>query len=247
MTALRPASHADDVDHAGELCRGERLGRDFFARDVLEVAPDLLNKVLVVSNPSDPNGGVVAIRLSEVEAYGGIGTDPGSHAHRSRTPRNSVMFGRGGLLYVYRSYGLHWCVNIVTGQEETAAAVLLRAGEVISGAAAARQRRSRTAASVAERDLARGPGRLCAAVGIDGSHNALTVLDRSPIGLFDGGFGVESDRIAVSTRTGVSGPGAALPYRFFLPGDPTVSPHRPAPLREREPQGRTALNSRNDR
>lgn len=214
------------ANEAGQWLHGNRLGPDFFARDVLDVAPDLLNKILVVTNPAGPVAGVVAIRLSEVEAYGGVGTDPGSHAHRSRTQRNSVMFGRGGLLYVYRSYGLHWCVNIVTGDDGTAAAVLLRAGEVVAGADVARERRTRTSAAIAERDLARGPGRLCAATGIGAEHNALDVLQGSPIGLFDTGLVTEPNRIVTSTRTGVAGLGAALPYRFFLRGDRTVSPHR---------------------
>lgn len=216
------------ASEASQWPAGERLDSDFFARDVLEVAPALLNKILVVSTPSGPAAGVVAIRLSEVEAYGGMGTDPGSHAHRSRTPRNSVMFGPGGLLYVYRSYGLHWCVNVVTGQEGTASAVLLRAGEVVAGSAVARERRTRANAAIAERDLARGPGRLCCAAGIAAEHNTLDLLVGSPIGLFDIGLAIEPDAIAVSARTGVAGPGATLPYRFFLRGDRTVSPHRPA-------------------
>lgn len=224
MTA-RPETPAGDAD---SWQRGERLGPDFFSRDVLEVAPDLLNKVLVVTDPCEPAGDVVAIRLTEVEAYGGQGNDPGSHAQRSRTRRNSVMFGPGGLLYVYRSYGLHWCVNVVTGQDEVAAAVLLRAGQVVAGADLARQRRARTAASVGERDLARGPGRLCAAAGIAAEHNAAHVFEGSRIGLFDVGLATPPDRIGISTRTGVAGPGGRLPYRFFLREDPTVSPHRPA-------------------
>ncbi len=214
-----------------ELRLGSRLGAAFFHRDALVVAPDLLGKILVVDRSAAESPGMVALRVTEVEAYGGIGTDPGSHAHRSRTDRNSVMFSAGGRLYVYRSYGLHWCANVVTGADGIAAAVLLRAGEVVAGAGIARQRRTRTVADVAARDLARGPGRLCAALGIDGDLNRANLLSSAEVALHEpepsqrppGG----APAIDISTRTGVAGPGAGLPYRFYLRGDRTVSPHRP--------------------
>lgn len=206
----------------------DRLGPDFFERDVLVVARELLGCVLVAATGPGP----VAIRLTETEAYGGSAPDPGSHAHRSRTPRNDVMFRQAGLAYVYRSYGIHWCMNLVVGPVGQPAAVLLRAGEVVVGHDTARRRRETTARAVADRDLARGPGRLCTAAGISGVHYGLDVTTCDAIGLWrracNGPAGPERGvRIATSSRTGVAGPGGSLPYRFFLADDPTVSPHRP--------------------
>ena len=123
-----------------------RLGRSFFARSSLEVAPELLGCLLVVDRPPGP----VTVRLTEVEAYDGE-TDPGSHAFRGPTPRNAVMYGAAGHLYVYFTYGMHWCANIVCGPPGVATAVLLRAGEVVAGIDIARDRRP---ASAADRDLA---------------------------------------------------------------------------------------------
>src|SRR4051812_42676815 len=143
------------------------LPRSFFDRPSYEVAPDLLGRVLV--------HGPVAVRLTEVEAYGPPGTDPASHTYRGRTPRNAVMFGPPGHLYVYFTYGMHYCANFVCLPEGMGSGVLLRAGEVVRGVEAARTRRHRpsTAApltgpgrAVHERDLARGPARLAVALGI---------------------------------------------------------------------------------
>src|SRR5437763_9908483 len=125
--------------------------RPFDSRPVLEVARDLLGAVLVC--------GDVALRLTEVEAYAG-GRDPASHAFRSRTARNAVMFGPGGHAYVYFTYGMHFCVNLVCGPDGAASAVLLRAGEVVSGVDTALVRRG----AVARRDLARGPARMTMAL-----------------------------------------------------------------------------------
>src|SRR5207245_1342891 len=118
---------------------------------VAEVAPALLGCLLVA--------GGVTVRLTEVEAYGGHGADPGSHAHRGPTPRSAIMFGPPGRLYVYFSYGMHWCANVVTGLEGEASAVLLRAGEVIGGLEQARSRRPGSR----DDDLCRGPARLAKA------------------------------------------------------------------------------------
>ena len=133
----------------------------FFDRPVLEVAPDLLGALVEHRTAA----GVVAVRLTEVEAYDGE-NDPGSHAFRGRTPRNAVMFGPPGRVYVYFTYGMHWCMNLVCGPAGTASAVLLRAGEVVSGEDLARSRRT---ASRTPRDLARGPARLTVALGVEGS------------------------------------------------------------------------------
>src|SRR3954463_1645778 len=128
------------------------LPREFFDRPVLEVAPDLLGRTLVRMTPDGP----ITVRLTEVEAYDGP-NDPGSHAYRGSTPRNSVMFGPAAHLYVYFTYGMHWCANAVCGPPGSASAVLLRAGQIVDGVETARSRR---AAARLDRDLARGPARL---------------------------------------------------------------------------------------
>ncbi|HET9076292.1 MAG TPA: DNA-3-methyladenine glycosylase [Acidimicrobiales bacterium] len=135
------------------------LSRDFYARPSLQVAPDLLNKLVV-----RPDGR--AGRIIEVEAYAGA-ADPASHAYRGRTARNATMFGRPGHLYVYFSYGVHWCANVVTGVEGEASAVLLRALDPVGGLALMRAARWTTQKRQVDRDLCRGPGRLCQALGID--------------------------------------------------------------------------------
>jgi DNA-3-methyladenine glycosylase len=145
---------------------GRVPGRDWYARPVLDVARDLLGATLT-TRTSD---GVVSLRLTEVEAYAGAG-DPGSHAYRGRSRRNATMFGEPGRLYVYRHLGLHHCVNVVCGPEDTASAVLVRAGEVVEGADLARSRRLASGVVRADRDLARGPARLAVALGLDLSHD----------------------------------------------------------------------------
>lgn len=187
-------------------------------------AETLAPRLLGARITSDLLGERVSIRLTEVEAYGGVGEDPGSHAHRRQTPRNATMFGPAGRLYVYFTYGMHHCANIVTGPEGSAGAVLLRAGEVVEGMDAARGRR-RSART--DRDLARGPARLAAALGLDLTVDGIDLLDpRSPVRLQP--LARRLAGIGTSARTGVAGPGAPTPWRFFLTGDPTVSPYRPA-------------------
>ena len=166
----------------------------------------------------------VRLRLTEVEAYGGEGEDPGSHAYRRRTPRNETMFADAGTLYVYFTYGMHWCANVVTGRSDEAGAVLLRAGEITTGIDIARARRPNSS----DRDLARGPARLAKALGLSGDVDGIDVLARtSPVRLrlCDP---VDPRRIGVSPRTGVAGPGSTTPWRFYLKDDPTVSPFKPA-------------------
>lgn len=167
------------------------------------------------------------MRLTEVEAYLGD-RDPGSHAFRGRTRRNAVMFGPAGHLYVYFTYGMHTCANIVCGPEDVATAVLLRAGEVVTGLDAARSRRLTSKADV---DLARGPARLCVALGVtlgdDGARlGELFRLDLPPHPVPD---------VTTGPRTGVSGPGGSddYPWRFWLPGDPTVSPYKKSAPKKR--------------
>jgi DNA-3-methyladenine glycosylase len=139
----------------------ERLPREFFDRPATEVAPDLLGCVLWHDSPE----GRVAVRLVEVEAYMGA-SDPASHAYRGQTARNSVMFGPPGHVYVYFTYGMHFCVNLVCQPPGQPEAVLLRAGEVVAGAELAARRRMGENGRAAV-DLARGPARLCQALGID--------------------------------------------------------------------------------
>jgi DNA-3-methyladenine glycosylase len=164
--------------------------------------------------------GGVTVRLTEVEAYAGSGGDPASHAHRGRTPRNAVMFGPAGYAYVYFTYGMHWCLNVVTGVEGEASAVLLRAGEVVDGLAAARARRPRVNRDV---DLARGPARLCAALGIDRSFYGTSLLGGGPATLCGPAGPVGA--VVAGPRVGVTG-AQDLPWRFWLDGDPTVSSYR---------------------
>ena len=181
------------------------------------VAPTLVGAIL--------RHGEVAVRLTEVEAYDGAG-DPASHAFRGRTPRNGVMFGPSGHLYVYFSYGMHWAANVVCGTDGAASGVLLRAGEVVDGIEVARSRRGRST----DRDLARGPGRLTQALGIDVSHKGTPVLGGGPIRLEPG---PAPAAIACGPRVGVSAE-ADRPWRFWeadsrFVSDYKRSPRAPAP------------------
>ena len=187
--------------------------RTLLERPAVEVAPLLLGSVI--------RRGEVAVRITEVEAYMGE-VDPGSHAFRGRTNRNAVMYGPPGHLYTYFTYGMHTCANVVCMPEGIAGGVLLRAGRVVEGVAIARTRRTSTRG---DDDLAKGPARLVVALGIT---------------LADGGTDLESGEVrlelaehprtyAAGPRTGVSGAGgtAEYPWRFWVPGDPTVSPYKP--------------------
>jgi DNA-3-methyladenine glycosylase len=172
----------------------------------------------------------VTVRLTEVEAYGGVGADAASHAHRGQTPRNTVMFGPPGHAYVYFTYGMHWCLNVVCGPEGEASAVLLRAGEVVSGVDAARTRRP---AARSDRELARGPARLCAALGLDGSANGRDLLGDGPVRLRTATRGADAVvEMGVGPRVGVGG-AHETPWRFWLAGEPTVSTYRPHAPRRR--------------
>ncbi|MBW3639382.1 MAG: DNA-3-methyladenine glycosylase [Actinobacteria bacterium] len=191
------------------------------ARPAVEVAPALLNARLTA--------GGVTVRLTEVEAYAGE-SDPGSHAFRGRTPRTAVMFGPAGRAYVYFSYGMHWCLNVVTGPDGQAGAVLLRAGEVADGCDAARERRP----GASDRDLCRGPARLCRALGITGDQDSTDLLDpTSPVRLLLPPSPVEAGLVRSGPRVGVAGAGALTPWRFWLADEPSVSVYRPAVARRR--------------
>ncbi|TCN28346.1 DNA-3-methyladenine glycosylase [Kribbella orskensis] len=245
--------------------------RALLADPVLEVAPRLLGMVL----RSTTDEGTVAVRLTEVEAYDGP-NDPGSHAYRGETARNAVMFGPPGFLYVYFTYGMHFCMNVSAGPDGQPSAVLFRAGEIVEGHDLARKRRGqpdtaqakfnqsasgpatlgrtgktsevlpgkrgitgpgtpggvvpgkppgRQAKADPDRDLARGPARLCVALGIDREANGADLLDPgSPMQLLEGpGFEGEP---STGPRVGLR-EAADRPWRFWIPGDPTVSPYRP--------------------
>jgi len=251
-----------------------RLSREFFDRPATEVAPDLLGCILWYGSPA----GLVAARLVEVEAYRGA-IDPASHAFRGRTARNAVMFGPPGHAYVYFSYGMHYCVNLVCQPAGHGEAVLIRAGAVVAGTDLARRRRfglpdatsepaedsgsgnggSRRAdrsesaagrgpagpgggrARSRDLDLARGPGRLCQALGIDRSLDGADVcapggpLGISPPGAVEQPATAASGAIATGPRVGISR-AADRPWRYWLAGDGHVSVYRPSKPRDTRPK-----------
>lgn len=183
--------------------------------DPPEVAPLLLNKVLVADD--------VAVRIVEVEAYWGE-HDPASHAYRGMTPRNSTMFSRRGLLYVYRSYGIHWCANIVLGNPGEAAAVLLRAVEPIDGLELIRSRRPNVQRTF---DLTNGPGKLCAGLAITINDDGCDLLSSgSRVRLRSDAVDPPSAPL-VTTRVGITR-AVEKPWRFAVPDNKWVSKGRPA-------------------
>jgi DNA-3-methyladenine glycosylase len=197
--------------------RGRRLPRSFYDRDPLEVAPALLNKVLV----RDGRAG----RIVEVEAYRGD-DDPASHAFRGLTPRNATMFGPPGHLYVYFTYGMHYCANVVCAHGGRGGAVLLRALAPFAGLDAMRAARGARRVT----DLCSGPAKLCQALGIDrGLDGADLVRADRGVTILDDGVSPPAEP-GVGTRVGIS-VATEHPWRFFVPGDPNVS--RPGPLRRR--------------
>jgi DNA-3-methyladenine glycosylase len=226
-----------------------RLPREFYARPAPEVAPDLLGCVL----EHETADGLVAVELTEVEAYAGEG-DPASHAYRGKTARNAVMFGPPGHAYVYFTYGMHFCMNVVCGPPGVAVAVLLRAGRIVVGEDLARARRSRRAArkgaavepagvladrdtafrDTAFRDLARGPARLCQALAIDRAQDGADLCaPASMIRLREPAVPPSGAADTSTTSTIQAGPrvgvrmGAEIAWRFWIEGDPTVSVYRP--------------------
>ena len=192
---------------------------DLLAGPVLDVAPRLLGARLT----HETRDGTVSVRLTEVEAYAGS-HDPGSHAYRGRTGRNAVMFGPAGRLYVYFTYGMHHCCNVVVGEDGVASAVLLRAGEVVEGEDLATERRR----GAPHRDLARGPARLCQALDIDLRHDGAP-LAAGPLRLTLAAPAEQPDAQQVRTGPRVGLRHAAdRPWRFWIGGDRSVSAYRPA-------------------
>jgi DNA-3-methyladenine glycosylase len=181
-----------------------RLRRSFFDRSVHDVAPELIGATLLV----DGIGGMIV----EVEAY--HHTDPAAHSYVGRTERNAVMFGRPGYAYVYRSYGMHWCLNFVCEEEGSASAVLVRALEPTQGLAAIRRRRGLRE----ERALCSGPGKLCEALGVTHKHNGLP-LDRAPFELRARG---EIPDVVTGVRIGIT-KAADKPWRYGLKGSKYLS------------------------
>jgi DNA-3-methyladenine glycosylase len=183
------------------------LTRAWFERDADVVAPDLLNKVVVCR---DAGGAVVSGRITEVEAY--AEHDPASHSFGRRTARNQVMYGPPGHLYVYLSYGIHRCANVVTGQEGVGSAVLIRAVEPLSGIETMRARRG----PVREQDLANGPGKVCQALGIVLEDYGLDLTDPgSPVTIVDDGTSPPGDPL-IGPRIGLT-KAVETPWRFRVP------------------------------
>jgi DNA-3-methyladenine glycosylase len=197
------------------VSRGRVLPRSFYARDSLVLAPELLNKLLVRRTA---DGRRLAARIVEAEAYRGS-DDPGSHAYRGMTPRIAVMFGPPGHLYVYFTYGMHWCANVVGENHGDASAVLLRAAAPVEGIEVMRERRVKARR---DRDLLAGPARLCQAFAITGADNGNDLV-HGAIRIFDDGVAPPATP-GVSVRVGLTvGRGHEHPWRFFVPGDPNLS------------------------
>lgn len=196
---------------------------------------DLAAHLLGARVSSHIDGQLVIVRVTEVEAYDGS-SDPGSHAYRGRTARNSGLFGAPGTAYVYFTYGMHFCLNVVCGAEGAASAVLLRAGEVISGREAVLERRRHP--RTAESKLLSGPARLAQGLGLTLANNLSTFREGTaqPPGPSLGLEGLAEDPLdhQRGPRTGVSGRGGSdeFPWRFWLPGEPSVSTYRKAALRK---------------
>ncbi|WP_298588876.1 DNA-3-methyladenine glycosylase [uncultured Kocuria sp.] len=213
---------------------------ELLSRPAPEVAPRLLGGLFGHRNGE----GAVVLRITEVEAYGGPDgsdlPDPGAHTWRGRTARNASMFGPPGHVYVYFTYGMHHAVNLVCRPEGTAGGCLIRAGEVVEGAALARARRAAgRARPVPDAALARGPGNLAKALGIDLSHDGAPLAaaeDTAAPGFFLRPARPESGApVGSGPRTGVSGAGGTpeFPWRWWLLGESSVSPYRPAVPRRR--------------
>ena len=188
-----------------------------------DIAPTLLGTFLTHRSAD----GTVCVRITEVEAYGGVGTDPASHAHRGRTPRNAAMFAAPGTLYVYFVYGMHWCANVVCGPEGAASAVLLRAGEVVKGHRIARERRP---AARRDYEFARGPANLTTSLGISGSTNGHDLIAGASALQMSGptaGSMAASD-VGNGPRIGIS-QATDRPWRWWIKNDPTVSRYRRPP------------------
>jgi DNA-3-methyladenine glycosylase len=221
MIAGRDRTRRNDDSHTP-------LSRSFFDRPVLEVAPELLGRYLVRTSAE----GRIVLRITEVEAYAGE-ADPGSHAFRGRTQRNASMFGPPGHAYVYFIYGMWFSLNLVCGPEGQASGVLMRAGEVLSGEELVRKRRPKARNDA---ELAKGPARLATALDVDRALNGTDICtsdETAPLRVMTGEAAFDK-HVRSGPRTGVGGAGAVHPWRYWIAGDPTVSPYRPHKPRQRQ-------------
>ncbi len=202
---------------------GLPLPASFYERPATEVARSLLGCLLT--------DGAVTVRLVEVEAYAGT-SDPASHAFRGPTPRSRIMWGPPGRLYVYFTYGMHWCMNAVCGREGEAAAVLLRAGEIIGGAAEAEVRRP----GVRPVDRARGPARLARLLGVAGDANGADLTLSGGAASVSAGSPLADRDVRAGPRVGLNprlGEAALWPWRYWVADSPAVSTYRPGGSRRR--------------
>lgn len=211
---IRPLSDTPEMS----LAKPHRQA--FYQRDARIIAADLIGCRLVRRLES---GERLVLRLVEVEAYLGDGSDPASHAHRGPTPRNRSMFGPAGRLYSYRSYGIHTCVNVVCGESGMASAVLLRAAEPLEGLARMRTLRG-LASDVKDTMILRGPGRLAQALGLELEHDGQSLL-RPPLTLHPPAPEAKKIRVECGPRVGIT-KASSLPYRFFEADSIWVSPYR---------------------
>lgn len=216
MNPAPPVTHAlagSTVDPLLEKWRQTRLPRRFYQRDTELVARQLLGKLLVRQLPE----GLVAVRLMEVEAYLGVG-DPAAHtAGGRRTPRNEVMWGEAGHLYVYFTYGMHYCANVVTRVPGDPQAVLLRGGVVVEGEEIVRRRRG-------GRSDVNGPAKLCQALGLGRGENGYDLVTGDALFVADDGLSVAEEQVLRLPRVGVAyaGEAASWPLRFVVAGFPAV-------------------------
>lgn len=205
------------------------LGREFFRRDADLVAPELVGKLIV----SDLGDARVVARITETEAY--RADDPASHTHRGRTERNAVMFGEVGHLYVYLSYGIHYCANAVSHRHDSSGGVLMRAGKILEGIELARVRRRHPRTDHA---LGRGPGCLAEALGLTLAEGGTDLCDiRSPVRLYSDGT---TPDLLDGPRVGVR-LAADVPWRFFAAGEPSVSAYKRSPRAVPEPPRQDSL------
>jgi len=225
VTAVRGGASAGAG--AGSVAAGSAgpaavpLERPFFARSALDVARDLVGKLLLRTDE-----GLVA-RVVETEAY--LVEDPACHAYRGRTARNAPLWGPPGHAYVYLNYGIHWCLNAATGEDGRAEGCLIRAAEPIAGVERMAERRG----NVRPRDLLRGPGRLGQGYGLDGGWSGGDLCGGSPLAWADDGARPE---VVTGPRVGVSR-AADRPWRFSVPGSPWVSPYSRSPRAPRPGAG----------
>ncbi|HEY9164747.1 MAG TPA: DNA-3-methyladenine glycosylase [Candidatus Kryptonia bacterium] len=202
-------------DESARVAKLKPLPLSYYRRETLSLAPDILGKILV----RNIRGKILAGRIVEIEAY--RSNDPASHAFRGMTERNKVMFEGGGVAYVYFTYGMHFCFNIVTEAEGSAAAFLVRALEPMAGLKEMKHRRGGGRST----NLTNGPARLCQAMRIDRSLNGVR-LDGTELYICDDGFRVQSDAIESSPRIGIR-EGKNLKWRFFLKGNEFLSRRQP--------------------